>query len=77
MIRKPFFLSIKCGKETAGPEKINDRVLHKCASELAELLYLLFRQSPSDGIVYDAWKDGHITPIPSSMMCLYNRNFTK
>ena len=46
-----------------GPDKIPNRILKYCATEIAQILQLIFNQSLTSGNLPDDWLTANITPI--------------
>ena len=46
-----------------GPDGISPRVLKEMAKETAPILTIIYRRSLETGVVPDAWKTAHVTPI--------------
>ena len=49
--------------KAAGPDRVETRVLKKCAEEMAPKLHQLFEKSMAEGDVPAQWKEAHIVPI--------------
>ena len=46
-----------------GPDKIYPRVLKKLASEIAEPLYVIFKESLRQSVIPTDWRRTNVTPI--------------
>ena len=46
-----------------GPDKIPNRILKYCATEIAQILQVIFNQSLTSGNLPDDWLTANITPI--------------
>jgi len=49
--------------KSPGPDNVHPRILKKCASELAVLLYMMFRRSLDEDEIPSSWKLTNFMPV--------------
>ena len=58
-----------------GPDKIPNRILKYCATEIAQILQVIFNQSLTSGNLPDDWLTANITPIFKKVNRLSSLNY--